>query len=113
MGYKRRICALHGSFVAKMASTPGEIATIGMNVLKSVTRNAATRMLCRSGDYEAEGWLGRQEFNRRMMSGSAAFFPCQTTTAAARSKEIEHMGGVIELQLARPSQEIDDCRAAE
>jgi hypothetical protein len=70
-------------------------------------------MLCKSGNYEAEGWLGTEELNRKMMSGSPGFFPCQITIAAAQSKEIEHMGGVIELQLARPSQEIDDCRAAE
>jgi heme-degrading monooxygenase HmoA len=67
-------------------------------------------MLCKSGDYEAEGWLGPEEFNRKMMSGSPGFFPCQATVAAAHSKDIEHMGGVIELQLARPSQEIDGYR---
>jgi hypothetical protein len=49
-------------------------------------------MLCKSGDYEAEGWLGPEELNRKMMSGSPGFFPCQITIAAAHSKEIEHKG---------------------
>jgi hypothetical protein len=49
-------------------------------------------MLCKSRDYEAEGWLGPEELNRKMMSGAAGFFPCQATVAAAHSKEIEREG---------------------
>jgi hypothetical protein len=49
-------------------------------------------MLCKSGNYEAEGWLGPEELNRKMMSGAAGFFPCQATIAAAHSKDIEHKG---------------------
>jgi hypothetical protein len=76
-------------------------------------------MLCKSGNYEAEGWLGPEELNRkpkcvaRIDSSYTAFSPCQMPTAAVDLGEIEHKGSLIEFHSARPSQEIDDCRAAE